>query len=122
MAKANKSESVPKAMQAKYDTIVATTDAFAAEHLNEDYAQLIRYATAALARKRPSPLSKGQVKSWACGITHAIGMVNFLSDSSSEPYMSAGDLYATFGVSASTGGSKSKQVRDLLKMHQFSPD
>lgn len=115
MAKANKSESVPKAMQAKYDSIVAITDAFAAEHL-------VRYAAAALARKCPSPLSKGQAKSWACGITHAIGMVNFLSDPASEPYMSAADLYAAFSVSASTGGSKSKQVRDLLGMFQLSPD
>ncbi|MDZ8257440.1 DUF6398 domain-containing protein [Nostoc sp. ChiQUE01b] len=36
-------------------------------------------------RKRPSPLATGQAKSWACGIVHALGMVNFLYDSSQTP-------------------------------------
>ncbi|MGF1499340.1 MAG: plasmid pRiA4b ORF-3 family protein [Elainellaceae cyanobacterium] len=122
MAKAQKSEKVPQEMQGKFDQITALTDEFAAQHLNEEYAQLIRYATAALCRKRPSPLAKGQAKSWACGITHAIGMVNFLYDPSQTPHMSASDLYQEFGVSASTGQSKSKQVRDTLNMRQFDPD
>ncbi|CCQ55673.1 DUF6398 domain-containing protein [Crocosphaera watsonii] len=117
-----KSESVPKTMQAKYDQIIALTNEFASQHLNDEYAQLIRAATAALARKRPSPLSRGQAKSWACGITHALGMVNFLYDSSFSPHISAGDLYDAFGVSSSTGQSKSKQTRDLLKMSQLDPD
>ena len=117
-----KSESVPKAMQAKYDQIITLTNEFASQYLNDEYAQLIRAATAALARKRPSPLSRGQAKSWACGITHAIGMVNFLYDSSQSPHVSAGNLYNAFGVSSSTGQSKSKQTRDLLDMFQFDPN
>ena len=36
--------------------------------------------------------------------------------------MSAKDLYSAFGVSASTGGAKSKLVRDTLGMHQMDPD
>ena len=78
MAKTKKSENVPKAMQKKFNGIVAITDNFAKQHLNDEYAQIIRFATAALCRKRPSPLVKGREKTWACGITHAIGMVNFL--------------------------------------------
>ncbi|MGF1513731.1 MAG: plasmid pRiA4b ORF-3 family protein [Elainellaceae cyanobacterium] len=122
MAKQTKSEAVPKAMQEKFDSITTITNTFAQQYLNEDYAALIRQATAALCRKRPSPLAKGKAKSWACGITHALGMVNFLYDPSQNPHMSAGDLYAAFGVSASTGQSKSKQVRDALNMHQMDPD
>jgi hypothetical protein len=117
-----KSESVPKSMKAKYDQIIALTEHFASQYLNDEYAQLIRAATAALARKRPSPLERGQAKSWACGITHAIGLVNFLYDSSQSPHISAGDLYDAFGVSSSTGQAKSKQTRDLLKMSQLDPD
>ncbi|UIE36411.1 plasmid pRiA4b ORF-3 family protein [Leptodesmis sichuanensis] len=79
-------------------------------------------STAALCRKRPSPIEKGQSKTWACGITHAIGMVNFLFDSSQNPHISASELYQWFGVSASTGQGKSKLVRDTLKMHQLDPD
>lgn len=122
MAKAKQSENVPKAMQEKFDCIVAITDEFAQQHLNGEYAQLIRLATAALCRKRPSPLGKGRDRTWACGITHAIGMINFLFDASQTPHISAGELYEAFGVGASTGQAKSKQVRDTLKMSQFDSD
>jgi hypothetical protein len=122
MAKAKKSETVPKTMQETFDRIVAITDEFASQHLNEEYAQLIRYATAALCRKRPSPLASGRDRTWACGISHAIGMVNFLFDSSQDPHIRASELYAWFGVSGSTGQAKSKIVRDTLNMHQLDPD
>jgi hypothetical protein len=49
-------------------------------------------------------------------------MVNFLFDSSQVPHLSAKDIYQGFGVSASTGQAKSKQVRDILKMHQMDPE
>ncbi|PZO14657.1 MAG: hypothetical protein DCF25_14675 [Leptolyngbya foveolarum] len=122
MAKVKKSESVPKTMQAKFDSITALTDDFAAKHLNDEYAQLIRFATAALCRKRPSPLASGRDYTWACGITHALGMVNFLFDPSQNPHISASELYEIFGVSASTGQAKSKKVRDTLKMSQLDPN
>lgn len=124
MAKVTHSEKVPQSMREMYEQIVMLTDAFSAEHLTEEYAQLIRYATAALCRKRPSPLLKGKPKpkTWACGITHAIGFVNFLFDRSEEPSIRASELYAAFGVSKSTGGAKSKIVRDLFDMYQFDPD
>ncbi|WP_035493200.1 plasmid pRiA4b ORF-3 family protein [Baaleninema simplex] len=122
MSKPTKSENVPKAMQKKFDEIVAITEEFSQQHLNEEYAELIRFATAALCRKRPSPLARGRAKTWACGITHAIGMVNFLYDRSREPYISAKDLYQWFGVSSSTGQAKSKLVRDTLNTHQLDPE
>ncbi len=122
MAKPAKSETVPKGMQETFDRIVAITDDFARQHLNEEYATLIRQATAALSRKRPSPLASGKAQTWACGISHAIGMANFLFDSSRHPYVSAKDLYAWFGISSSTGQAKSKQVRNILKITQMDPD
>lgn len=109
-------------MQDKFDRIVAITDEFAREHLNDEYAQLIRNATAELCRQEPSPLQRGRPKTWACGMTHAIGMVNFLFDSSFEPYISASDLYKAFGVSASSGQSKSKIARDRLDTYQMDPN
>jgi hypothetical protein len=116
-----KSENVPKAMQAKYQEIIDLTDKFAAKYLNEEYAQLIRQLTATLARKRPSPLDKGKANSWAAGITHALGMMNFLFDPSQNPHISATELYKAFGVAQSTGQAKSKQVRDLLNMSHLDP-
>lgn len=122
MAKMAKSEKVPKALQETFDRIVAITDNFSEEYLNNEYAELIRLATAALCRKRPSPLSSGRGKTWACGITHAIGMVNFLYDSSQTPHISVKELYQWFGISASTGQAKSKVVRDTLGMNQLNTE
>jgi hypothetical protein len=119
MTKSGKSESVPKRMQAKYDEIVVITDRVCAERLNAEFAQLARYATAALCRKRPSPLERGRAGSWACGIVYALGFVNFMFDKSQEYYISAQDLCAAFDVSKGTGYAKSKQVRDMLDMTQF---
>lgn len=92
------------------------------DHLNEEYAQLIRFAAAALCRKRPSPLTSGRLEIWACGIAYAIGSVNFLFDKSQFPYQSAGDLCKAFGVGQRTGGAKSKIVRDTLGLYQLHPD
>jgi Domain of unknown function (DUF6398)/Plasmid pRiA4b ORF-3-like protein len=122
MAKSPKSEDVPQVMAEKFNSIVTLTDEFARQHLNEEYAQLIRQATATLCRKRPSPLSQGQAKTWAAGITHAIGMINFLFDRAQNPHIGANALYEWFGVAASTGQGKSKLVRDTLKMRQSDPD
>lgn len=122
MAKISKSEKVPKHMQTTFEAIVALTDKFCREHLNEEYAQLARQAAAALCRQRPSPLMTGYVDTWACGIVYALGFVNFLFDKNQKPYMSAADLCAAFGVSKSTGSAKSKAVRDALSMGQMDPN
>jgi hypothetical protein len=110
------SEKVPKALSETFTAIVTITDNFCREHLNDEYAQLIRFATAALCRKRPSPLTKGTPLSWAAGITHALGMVNFLQDPDRVPHMPPQALYQGFGVSQSNALSKSKATRDLLDM------
>lgn len=118
-----KSERVPKEMAPKFASIVKMTDDFCKNHLNEEYAQLARYAAAALARKRPSPLSNGKEKSWACGILYAMGFVNFLSDKSTKPHMSMAELCEAFGVSKSSGGNYSKKVRDALDIEmQMDPN
>jgi hypothetical protein len=122
MPKSTKSENVPEAMRAKFEEITQITNAFCAQHLNDEYAQICRYLTAALCRKRPSPLSSGKANTWACGIVHAIGMVNFLFDPSQKPHMKATEIYNAFGIGQSTGQGKSKQIRDIMNMHQMDPD
>ena len=118
---ATKSEKVPRALETKFGEIVAITDAFAVTHLDDEYRQLIRYAVAALCRKRPSPVATGKANTWACGVTHAIGSVNFLFDPSQTPHIKAGDLYRAFGVSQGTGQGKSKLVRDALDTGHMDP-
>jgi hypothetical protein len=55
-----RSNVVPKSMQAAYDAVAGLTDAFCRDHLNDEYRELARAMTAALSRKRPSPLTSGQ--------------------------------------------------------------
>jgi hypothetical protein len=115
-------ESVPKAMQEKYDEIVAISDAFCNEHLDEGYAALSRKMAATLARKRPSPLAKGRAKTWACGIVYTLGSINFLSDPNTQPYMRLEDVCEKMGVGKSTGSAKATEIRNMLDLFQFHPE
>jgi len=82
-----KSLAVPSGMQDSYNEITEIIKNFCEENLNEEYELLCCQLNAALCRKRPSPLVKGKANTWACGIVHAIGMVNFLFDASQKPTM-----------------------------------
>lgn len=122
MARKTKSETVPEAMKSRYDEIVALIDVFCEEHLNAEYAQVCRQMAATLARKRPSPLLGGRPKTWAAAIVHTVGSVNFLFDKTQTPHMRADDLAELFGLSKSTVGNKSKEIRDILDIGVFDPD
>ena len=89
--------SVPKVMLLVYEKIVGLTDDVCDRYLNTEYRDLARAMTAALCRKRPSPLASGQPRTWACGIVYALGRVNFLSDKSFSPYMTTADLWRHSG-------------------------
>ena len=122
MPKRSTSQHVPKEMQARFEEITELTDAFCHAYLNEEYAQLCRELTATLCRKRLSPLVQGKAPTWACGIIHAVGMVNFLFNSSQTPHLAARQIWEYFALSSSTMQAKSKQIRDLLGMYPMDPD
>lgn len=113
---------VPRKMRDKYDAITEITDEVCAEHLNDEYADRAREMTAALSRKRPSPLDQGQTASWAAGVLYALGQVNFLFDKDDEPHMAATDLCDAMGVSQSTGSRYARKIRDGLDLKPFDPD
>jgi hypothetical protein len=110
---------VPEAAKPAHDAIVTLTDAFCREHLNAEYEVLCRKLAAALARKRPSPLTRGKPEVWACAIVRVIGWVNFLDDSSQTPHLKLTAIDKAFGVAESTGQGKAKAIRDLMKIRQF---
>jgi hypothetical protein len=123
MAKKSRTDSVPEEMRSTYFEIIAFTDEVCRQRLNEEYAQQCREMAAALARKRPSPLLRGKTRTWACGILYTIGSVNFLFDKTQTSHMRADDLCAAFGLSASTGSAKSKDICKALKVTgQFDPN
>lgn len=119
MAKTGRSSFVPKGWEDSYRRMTEMTDRFCRQHLNEEYAELARSAIAALCRKRPSPLQSGRPQTWACAVLYALGQVNYLYDKSNTPCMSMQDLCARFGIAASTGGNKAKQVRDALHIRPW---
>jgi hypothetical protein len=121
MAKKSKSLSVPPALQETYNAIVKLTDEYCKQYLNTEYKQLCHQMAAALARKRPSPLMSGRVNTWACGIVYALGRVNFLFDKSQKPHVRADDLCAGFGVAASTGAGKSKDIQRIFNIGLMDP-
>ena len=122
MTKFTHSRSVPKSMQATYETITALTDAFCREHLNDEYLELARDMAAALCRKRPSPVVSGQPRTWACGIVYALGQTNFLSDRSFKPFMTMADVCAGFGVGQSTASAKAQVISRALKISPLNPE
>jgi hypothetical protein len=119
MPKRQHSIKVPEQMQSYYQFITALTDTFCDQSLDVDYQQMARFVTAALCRKKLSPLISGKSNVWAGAIIHAIGTINFLFDKSEKPYVSTADLATAFNSSQSTIGNKAKQIREILKMRRF---
>ena len=122
MPKRSPSQHVPKDMQARFDETTRLTATFCQTYLNDEYRQLCRELTATLCRKRPSPLVRGKATTWARGIIHALGMVNFLFDSSQMPHLAASQIWESFELSSSTMQAKSKQIRDLMGKYPMNPD
>jgi hypothetical protein len=99
--------------------VVAMTDAFCQARLNEEYMVLCRKLAEKLAAKRPSPLLRGEFRTWACGVIRTIGWVNFLDDRSQTPHLKLPLIDQALGVAESTGQGKAKAIRQMLKIHQF---
>jgi len=97
-------------------------DGFCATHLDEEYARLGRKMAAKLARKRPSPLLRGDLRIWAASIVYAVGQVNFLTDPDQTPHMTADQFSEASCVPKSTLASKARFIRDALNTGQFDPE
>lgn len=108
-------------MQANYDAVIALTDAFCDEHLTGEYRDLARAMTAAFARKRPSPLASGQPRTWACGVIHLLGQLNFLSDKTRQPHMTMAEVCGGFGVGQSTASAKARVISNALHATRMDP-
>ena len=83
---------IPDAMRDRAEPIMDDTEAACREHLDDEYGLLARRLVARLARKRPSPLVRGDARIWAAGVMYAVGQVNFLFDRTQTPHMTAKEL------------------------------
>lgn len=105
-----------------FDEIVTATDAFCLRHLDEEYATLCAKLSAKLARKRPSPLVRGDRGIWAAGIVYAVGRVNFLADPNQTPHMRTDTMADLLGVKQTTMANKGRLIMDTLKIGLMDPE
>ena len=107
---------VPAALRARVGEITVLTDAMCASRLDSGYRELCRRLVAKLARKRPSPIERGEARVWAAGVIYAVGQNNFLFDPSQTPHLSADELSDLVGAPKSTIAGKAKRIRDAVGM------
>ena len=112
---------VPENVQIPFTAVCNILANLCKTKLDEEYLQSSIELTAKIARKRPSPLLVGNTNTWAAGIIHAIGMVNFLFDKTQTPHMTAAELCEWFALGQSTVSAKSKAIRDIFNMSQLDP-
>jgi hypothetical protein len=113
---------VPVALRDRTREILAITDDACVTHLDGEYAQLCRVLVARLARKRPSPLVRGDARIWAAGAIYAVGRVNFLFDRSQQPHLSADELARRLRVVKTTMANKAALINKTLDIGIFEPD
>jgi len=113
---------IPAALRDRSRAILAITDRACTEHLDDQYARVCRLLVGRLARKRPSPLTRGNTQIWAAGAIYAVGQVNFLFDRSQQPHMNAAQLSACLGVVKTTMANKAALINKTLKHGVFEPD
>jgi hypothetical protein len=113
---------IPNAMRATADEVIAITDAFCEQRLDQEYAELRRRLAARLARKRPSPLTRGRPEIWAAGVIYAIGSLNFLFDRAQHPHMNGDELADSLDVATSTMANKAALIRRILDLRRFEPE
>jgi hypothetical protein len=122
VAKARGGPSATSPARQARDRIVALTDAFCRERLDDEYAALCRKLAVVLARKRRSPLTRGNPESWASGIVRVVGWVNFLDSPGQPHHMKMSDIDEGFGVSEATGSARSRAIRELLNLSPIDPE
>jgi hypothetical protein len=113
---------IPHAMRDRAQAIMDVTDAACRAHLDDEYGEIARRLVARLARKRPSPLGRGDVRIWAAGVIYAVGQVNFLFDRTQTPHLTADQLAERLGVVKTTMANKAALINRTLDIGIFEPD
>ena len=83
---------IPEPLRHDAEEIFTLADPFCAAHLDAEYGGLVRTLIAKLARKRPSPLARGDLRIWAGAAIYAVGSVNFLFDPTQRPHLTGDQL------------------------------
>jgi len=101
-------------LRPRVEAILEVISEVCLEHLDEEYAILSARLIGKLARKRSSPLLRGQPRIWAAGAIYTIAVNNFLFDPEQMPHMRAAELSKLLEVPQATMGIRANQIRKLL--------
>jgi len=112
---------IPRAMRPRAAEMFTITDELCGACLDREYAEVGLELVARLARKRPSPLARGDMRIWAAGALYALGQINFLFDRSQQPHLTADQLAGQLGVVKATMANKAAVVRRTLVLHYYEP-
>lgn len=113
---------LPQTIRPVADQILKITDEVCGKHLDQEYADLCRTVVGKLARKRPSPLARGDLRIWAAGVVYAVAQANFLFDPTQTPHASTDQLSDWLGVKKTTMGNKGRLIRDTLAISPLDPE
>ncbi|HWF51989.1 MAG TPA: DUF6398 domain-containing protein [Solirubrobacteraceae bacterium] len=113
---------IPSAMRDRAQAIIDITDRSCHEHLDDEYGKIAHRLVARLARKRPSPLARGDARIWAAGILYAAGQINFLFDPTQTPHLTARELAERLGVVQTTMATKAGLINRTLDIGIFEPE
>ena len=105
-------------MRPAFNEITVITRALCTQRLDAEYARLCDK----LARKRPSPLLRGDRRIWAAGIVYAIGRVNFLADPDQQTHLRTDELASLLGVKQTTMANKGRLILDTLRIGLLDPE
>lgn len=119
----NLESAVPPENRGLFAALVGLTDAFCDARLNDEYKELCR-RMAVLVCQEDSPAAVGRAKleGWAAGIVYVVGWVNFLTDPSQTPHLTAAQIAEGFGVSEATMHNRVRPIRDGLDLMRFQPE
>src|SRR5262249_29744159 len=111
---------VAEKLRGRLAEIVAITDRFCDEHLDEEFKRLCRDMAAVLCVEG-CPVTSGKAAGWAAGIVYSVAWVNFLGDPSQPHHMKAEDMARAVGVSPATLMNRAKVIREGLDLRRMDP-
>jgi hypothetical protein len=111
---------VPEKLRPRFAEIVALTDRFCEDHLDEEFRQLCREMAVALCQEG-FPVGSGKAAGWAAGVVYSVAWVNFLGDPSQPHHLKAEDMARLLGVSPATLMNRAKVVREGLGIRRMDP-
>lgn len=111
---------LPPKLGKRLGEVLAITDRFCDDHLDEEYKALCRDMAAALCVEG-FPLTSGKATGWAAGIVYSVGWVNFIGDPSQPHHMKSEDMAPAIDVSPATLMNRARDIREGLGLRRMNP-